>query len=137
MKIAKNIKTILCDDVRQEIGGKISLMGIYSSDIFVNKFPAILPSINLVIMFEEIKELFDDILIDVIMPDSDPIKIRHPAPPIMKKGRDVNIVIGLSPFKLNNKGLAKFEIRFSENEKPNIIHNFSVKTNEPALEKAN
>src|ERR1700693_3596077 len=31
--------TILCDDVRQEMGGKFSLMGLFES-IYANSFPA-------------------------------------------------------------------------------------------------
>jgi len=34
--------TLLCDDVRQEIGGKISLMGIFEN-IYATSFPAIHP----------------------------------------------------------------------------------------------
>lgn len=32
-----------CDDVRQEIGNKISLMGLYSSDMIFESFPVVLP----------------------------------------------------------------------------------------------
>jgi hypothetical protein len=39
--------TILCDDVRQEMGGKFSLMGLFES-IFSNSFPAIHPRFAIV-----------------------------------------------------------------------------------------
>ena len=130
MKVAKRIKTILCDDVRQEVGGKISLMGIYSQDIVVNKVPTIVPSINLVVMLEDIKEPFEKAYISVVMPKSDTIKVSYPAPPNIEKGKTVNLVLGLAPFKLNDTGKAKFEIRFSEDEKAAIVHHFSIKTNE-------
>jgi len=130
MKIAKNIKTILCDDVRQEIGGKISLMGIYSKDIIVNKVPALLPFINLVVMLEDVREPFDKLFVSVITPKSDPINISYPAPSDIEKGKNINLVVGFSPLKLNDVGSAKFEIRFSESEKAGIVHNFSIKTNE-------
>lgn len=130
MKIAKNIMTILCDDVRQEVGGKISLIGIYSKDIVLNKVPAILPVINLVVMFESIREPFSKIFVNLVMPKEDPIKVSHPAPPGMEKGKDVNLVLGLAPFKLNNTGPAKFEIRFNENKKASIVHKFFIKVNE-------
>lgn len=129
MKVAKKIKTILCDDVRQEVGGKMSLMGIYSKDIVVNKVPAILPFINLVVMFEDIKENFKKLFVTIIIPKSDPIKVSFPAPSGIEKGKDVNVVLGLSPFKLNDTGEAKFEIRFSEDEKASIVHHFSIKVN--------
>lgn len=81
MKIAKKINTILCDDVRQEVGGKMSLMGIYSKDIIVNKVPATLPFINLVVMFEDIKEPFANLFVSVITPKSEPTQLSYPAPP--------------------------------------------------------
>jgi hypothetical protein len=34
--------TLLCDDVRQELGGKFSLMGLFES-IYANVFPAVHP----------------------------------------------------------------------------------------------
>jgi hypothetical protein len=34
-----------CDDVRQEIGNKFSLMGCYGADLYVPKFPFTLPKL--------------------------------------------------------------------------------------------
>lgn len=39
--------TILCDDVRQELGGKFSLMGLFES-IYANAFPAVHPRFAIV-----------------------------------------------------------------------------------------
>ncbi len=39
--------TILCDDVRQELGGKYSLMGLFES-IYANSFPAVHPRFAIV-----------------------------------------------------------------------------------------
>lgn len=39
--------TIVCDDVRQELGGKFSLMGLFES-IYANAFPAIHPRFAIV-----------------------------------------------------------------------------------------
>jgi hypothetical protein len=39
--------TLLCDDVRQEMGGKFSLMGLFES-IYANVFPAIHPRFAIV-----------------------------------------------------------------------------------------
>jgi hypothetical protein len=39
--------TILCDDVRQELGGKFSLMGLFES-IYANSFPAVHPRLAIV-----------------------------------------------------------------------------------------
>jgi hypothetical protein len=39
--------TLLCDDVRQEMGGKFSLMGLFES-IYANTFPALHPRFAIV-----------------------------------------------------------------------------------------
>ena len=39
--------TLLCDDVRQEVGGKFSLMGLFES-IYANVFPAVHPRFAIV-----------------------------------------------------------------------------------------
>jgi hypothetical protein len=39
--------TILCDDVRQELGGKFSLMGLFEN-IYANTFPAVHPRFAIV-----------------------------------------------------------------------------------------
>ena len=35
--------TVVCDDVRQEVGHKISMMGVYENAIFLESFPAVVP----------------------------------------------------------------------------------------------
>lgn len=39
---------LLCDDVRREEGGKLSIMGIYNRDLLLLAFPATLPKLCLV-----------------------------------------------------------------------------------------
>ncbi len=41
------VYTLLCDDVRQELGGKYSLMGLFES-IYANVFPAVHPRFAIV-----------------------------------------------------------------------------------------
>jgi hypothetical protein len=45
----RHVQTIFCDDVRYEINGKVSYIGVYSAVLFVNVFPAILPKLCLAI----------------------------------------------------------------------------------------
>lgn len=49
--------TIICDDVRQETGGKISLMGLFEN-IYAAKFPAIHPRLAVVTEWSEGKGEF-------------------------------------------------------------------------------
>jgi hypothetical protein len=50
--------TIICDDVRQEMGGKLSLMGLFEN-IYATKFPAIHPRLAVVTEWSEGKGEFD------------------------------------------------------------------------------
>lgn len=45
--IARHVQTIFCDDIRHEMGGKISYIGVYSGGLFVPSFPVILPKLCL------------------------------------------------------------------------------------------
>jgi len=45
----RHIQTIFCDDVRHELGGKLSYMGAYNGVLFVPAFPVTLPKLCLVI----------------------------------------------------------------------------------------
>ena len=39
------LSTTYCDDIRQEVGGKLSLIGVYNGVMYVPQFPATLPKL--------------------------------------------------------------------------------------------
>ena len=43
----RHIQTIFCDDIRNEMGGKLSYIGVYSGRLIVSKFPVTLPKLCL------------------------------------------------------------------------------------------
>ncbi|MCC9001363.1 MAG: hypothetical protein LM549_01855 [Candidatus Competibacter sp.] len=43
--IARHIETLFCDDIRHEINGKLSYIGVYSGTLFVPVFPVTLPKL--------------------------------------------------------------------------------------------
>jgi len=43
----RHIQTIFCDDIRHELGGKLSYIGVYSGHLFVPAFPVTLPKLCL------------------------------------------------------------------------------------------
>ncbi|MHB8285467.1 MAG: hypothetical protein ACYDD1_12415 [Caulobacteraceae bacterium] len=45
--------TIFCDDIRYEVGGKKSFMGIYNGAMIVESFPVLLPKLAFSIRFME------------------------------------------------------------------------------------
>ena len=50
--------TIICDDIRQEMGGKLSLMGLFEN-IYATKFPAIHPRLAIMTEWSEGKGEFE------------------------------------------------------------------------------
>jgi hypothetical protein len=59
--------TLVCDDVRQEMGGKVSLMGIFES-IFATQFPALQPRIAIMNEWTEGVGEFETVL-RILSPD--------------------------------------------------------------------
>jgi len=59
--------TIICDDVRQETGGKLSLMGLFEN-IYAAKFPAVHPRLAVVTEWIEGQGEFDTTL-RILSPD--------------------------------------------------------------------
>lgn len=43
----RHVQTIFCDDIRHELGGKLSYIGVYSGHLFVPSFPVTLPKLCL------------------------------------------------------------------------------------------
>ena len=42
------LEVIYCDDVRQEVGNKQSLIGVYPGDLYLEALPAVLPKLCMV-----------------------------------------------------------------------------------------
>jgi len=59
--------TLLCDDVRQEVGGKISLMGLFEN-IYATQFPAIQTRLAIINEWSEGVGEFD-VLLRILSPD--------------------------------------------------------------------
>jgi hypothetical protein len=45
--IIRHVETLFCDDIRHEVSGKISFIGVYSGGLFVPAFPVTLPKLCL------------------------------------------------------------------------------------------
>lgn len=41
----RQLESLYCDDIRQEIGGKVSYIGIYNGQMWVQSFPVTLPKL--------------------------------------------------------------------------------------------
>lgn len=79
--------TIFCDDIRTELGNKLSLMGCYSRDLFVPFFPCILPKFSFLISYFEDPKDFGRFPLEVriFLPENDDdnpfFRVQIPLPP--------------------------------------------------------
>jgi hypothetical protein len=68
--------SLFCDDVRSEVGGKLSIMGLYQDDyIFQGTFPLVIPKFAIFIMYYELAStISEDINFKVFIPSDEPEK---------------------------------------------------------------
>lgn len=130
MKVAKKINTVLCDDVRNEVGNKLSLIGVYTKDIVFNEIPAIYSKLCFVIIIKELKELFTDVKLILKSPESDDVVMKMKVPPDTSLNSDLVLTWAISPFRAKAIGQAQFSIYFGGAKRPSLTHKFDIKVME-------
>ena len=126
MKFAKEMSTILCDDIRQEVGNKISLMGIYSKDIFVPEIPFTLAKLCLLLIAKDVQQEIHDLNVIVRIPGNDPVTLALPTPANPKNPQHIQMGVTIAPFNIKAEGEAKIEIFHKKEPKPFITHRFNL-----------
>jgi|ERR1700733_8742431 len=67
--------SIFCDDVRHEVGGKSSFIGVYQGALYANSFPITIAKFGIVAIFNEPKEMAKSrdfpISIQIFIPGND------------------------------------------------------------------
>jgi hypothetical protein len=143
--------TIFCDDIRHEIGGKTSCIGIYSGTMYVHSaFPIVLPKFCMSVTYVQRSKIFLDepIKIKIFLPgdedDTPSIEAEIPLPPEAKQSADkavleaapgtqpATVVHGefvLSPFTISKPGPIK--VRVVRDEKLIRAGALTVKPAEP------
>lgn len=117
--------TLFCDDIRREIGGKSSYIGVYKTDLAVaGGFPYSLPQLGLVIIYSETRDppSSGPVTFKIFMPgdedDSPSIKGEFPMDearqypsdpnvPAQDKRLTVTLRLVLSPVVLHQEGYVK------------------------------
>jgi len=68
----KALTVIYCDDIRPEVGNKVSLMGVYGSDLIVPAFPVVLPKLCMYAQLSnDIGKIFEGELVIRVLQDDD------------------------------------------------------------------
>jgi hypothetical protein len=124
--------SLFCDDVRSEVGGKVSIMGLYQNDyIFQGTFPFVIPKLAIFVMYYELAgTISDDINFKVFFPGDEPEKptidmpiLRKDLPPPdvgklnLEEGQEpifhARIPIVLSPLVIKEAGKIKVRAQYS------------------------
>lgn len=114
------IETVFCDDIREEVGNKRSLMGIYHGEMFVQSVPILLPRlcfyINFVsdltvqagkVVIKVVKGADEEELMStgVIEPEQTVKNENHLGVPYLT--RTLTLAFGLSPFMIDSETVIK------------------------------
>lgn len=63
---------VFCDDIRHEVGGKITFVGTYTQVMYINgSLPTVLPKLCMGIVYRQENECNEDVTIKVFMPGQD------------------------------------------------------------------
>ena len=66
----RHIQTIFCDDIRHEVGNKVSYMGVYNGQLLVPQFPTLLPKLVVVTsVVTSVDEPFEQLTVRLFMDD--------------------------------------------------------------------
>ena len=134
MKIAKKIYALICDDIRYEENGKISMIGVYNDDIRINQIPTILPTLGIMIVMEGVKEPIKEVLITIKPPKAEPIIAQIATPdreePEDDKPTNVRMLLQLSPFRIQAEGDVKINLKLPHEKKSRTVHTFKIINNE-------
>lgn len=76
---SRHMWAVVCDDVRQEIGNKLSCMGIYGGEMFVSALPLVLPKLCVVLHTRTLaSEPFESLVLRILKDDSELARLEVP-----------------------------------------------------------
>lgn len=122
--------TLLCDDIRQEVGGKVSIIGLYDHHIVVPHVPYILPKICFYIRFSSMYGSFK-FNFSIISPDNNckDIVLNNDIE-VPQQAKESTFTVVASPFEVNQPGIYEVIIGLTKNiDKFEYIYKFAITDN--------
>lgn len=127
MKIAEKTFVMICDDVRNEVGNKLSLMGVYLKNIVVPAVPHTLKNFHIVIFLEGLKKRIKRFKLIFTPPSSTPVEISNDDSSLIKDERkNIHFVFGICPLTIENSGTATIKMFLDGNKEPDIEYDFEI-----------
>ncbi len=96
--------TIVCDDIREEVSGKLTICGLYGNDIVLGtKLPATLPKLCFLTRLKGGTE--HEVLHSLVAPDGEEM-LKNMGPGRIKgmPGAIANLVVNVAPFNVRQEG---------------------------------
>ena len=119
--------SIICDDIRQEIGNKLTFVGTYQDLIFVPKLPFTFPKLCFFVQYKDIKA-GDQFLLELADPSNKIIgKVINITVPTGQKLGKMSFLGVFSPIKVEKEGQYTLGITVNGNEKKKQEILFKIK----------
>ena len=119
--------SIICDDIRQEIGNKLTFVGTYQDLIIVPKLPYTFPKLCFFVQYKDIKA-GDRFLLELTDPLNKIVdKAINITVPAGQKPSKMRLLGVFSPIKVEKEGRYTLNITVNDNEKKKQEIVFSVK----------
>jgi hypothetical protein len=108
---------IICDDIRQEIGNKLTFVGVYQDQIIVPRFPFTFPKLCFFIQYADVKE-GDQFLLELHDPTHKVIdKAINIIVPAGQKSAKMRMFGIYSPIRVEKEGRYAMQITANGNDK--------------------
>ena len=127
IKAPKHEFTILCDDIRQEMGGKTSLMGIYDHHIVVPQIPHVLPKVCFYTRFSRMDGQFK-FSFSIVAPGGDRRDVLRDSDVQIPEGaKDGTFNVVASPFEVAAEGVYEVIIGLSKGaDRFEYVYKFAI-----------
>ena len=127
IKAPKHEFTLLCDDIRQEMGGKTSLMGLYDHHIVVPQVPFVLPKVCFYTRFSRMDGTFK-FSFSIVAPGGERKDIiRDSDVQIPEGAKEGTFNVIASPFEVGGEGLYEVIIGLTKGgDRFEYIYKFAI-----------
>jgi hypothetical protein len=126
----KFIDMFLCDDVRQEISGKTTLVGVYGSDVIVPAIPIMLPQMFIITKWDITDGIFREVTFRIGYPNGNQIGPLKAVAPDTVIGSRLTMNLALIPFQIQTAGVHKVYMAIDE-EPEEMVGEFEIKVMPP------
>ena len=127
LKAPKHEFTLLCDDIRQEVDNKISIMGLYDHHVIATQVPITLAKICFYSRFTNMQGTYQ-FSFSIIAPDGECKDIVNSSDVEIPEGiSEGTFHVTASPFDITTEGIYKAVIGFTKsNDRFEYIYQFAV-----------